>query len=161
MLDSGIINLNKPAGIRSVGAMKKVQEILKVPKIGYTGTLDPQVTGVLPILIGKAVKLSEILSKSDKTYVGEIHFHKDISKKEIPIFPEISERIENDELLDIMRGQITDLKPKYRKVLILRYYMQRSIGEIAQILGIPKEKVSERIYYATDLLKKKCQKFFP
>ncbi len=84
----------------------------------------------------------------------------DISKKEIPIIPEISERFENDELLDIMRGQLTDLKPKYRKVLILRYYMERSIGEIAEILGIPKEKVSEGIYYATELLRKKCQKFF-
>ena len=84
----------------------------------------------------------------------------DISKKEIPIIPEISERFEDEELRDIMRSQLKKLKPKYRKVLILRYYKELSIGKIAETLGIPKEKVSEGIYYATELLRKKCQKFF-
>ncbi len=85
----------------------------------------------------------------------------DISKKDIPIYPEISERFEDEELRDIMRTQLRKLRPKYRKVLILRYYKGLSIGEIAEILGIPNEKVSERIYYATELLRKKCRKFFP
>lgn len=85
----------------------------------------------------------------------------DISDQQIPAAPEITQQLEDEELLEIMRRELTHLKTKYRKVLLLRYYMERSIGEIAETLGISTDQVSERIYYAKQMLRKKCQKFFP
>ena len=50
----------------------KLRKILKTKKIGHTGTLDPDVTGVLPICIGQATKVAEYLTDAGKTYEGEV-----------------------------------------------------------------------------------------
>ena len=50
----------------------KLRKILKMKKIGHTGTLDPDVTGVLPICIGKATKVAEYITDAGKTYEGEV-----------------------------------------------------------------------------------------
>lgn len=68
MEKSGLIVLNKPAGITSHTAVAKVRRLLGVEKAGHTGTLDPQASGVLPVLIGRAVKAAEFLTESDKHY---------------------------------------------------------------------------------------------
>ena len=70
MLD-GIIVINKPKGCTSHDVVSKVKKILG-EKVGHTGTLDPNATGVLPVLIGKATKLSEYLMEHDKTYIATI-----------------------------------------------------------------------------------------
>ncbi|OQY08272.1 MAG: tRNA pseudouridine(55) synthase TruB [Fusobacteriia bacterium 4572_132] len=63
----GIINVNKPKGITSYDVIRKLKKILKMKKIGHTGTLDPLAQGVLVICLGKATKLaSEIESKTKK-----------------------------------------------------------------------------------------------
>ena len=54
----GIIIINKPKGYTSHDIVNKVRKIYNTKKVGHTGTLDPNATGVLPILIGKATKLS-------------------------------------------------------------------------------------------------------
>ncbi len=65
---SGILNINKPSGITSHDVVKVIRKIFKGQKIGHTGTLDPLASGVLPICIGKATKLSDILTAKDKKY---------------------------------------------------------------------------------------------
>ncbi len=70
----GIINLIKPPGISSSGAITKLKRILNVRKIGHGGTLDPNAVGVLPVLLGKATRLSEYMINHDKTYIGEVTF---------------------------------------------------------------------------------------
>lgn len=64
----GIINIYKEAGYTSFDVVAKLRGILKERKIGHTGTLDPQATGVLPVCIGKATKLCELLLDKEKTY---------------------------------------------------------------------------------------------
>ena len=64
----GVIILNKPKGMTSHDVVFKCRKLLKEKKIGHTGTLDPDATGVLPILIGKATKASDYLMSNDKTY---------------------------------------------------------------------------------------------
>ena len=64
----GIINIYKEAGYTSHDVVAKLRGILKQKKIGHTGTLDPLATGVLPVLIGRAVKASEYMLTSDKYY---------------------------------------------------------------------------------------------
>lgn len=69
---SGIINLKKEAGMTSHDAVFKIRKILKEKKIGHGGTLDPDVTGVLPIALGKATRLIEYMQEEGKKYEGEI-----------------------------------------------------------------------------------------
>ena len=68
----GIVIINKPQGITSRQAVSKVRNILNEKKAGHTGTLDPMATGVLPILLGKATKLSQYLVEHDKKYIATI-----------------------------------------------------------------------------------------
>ncbi|MBR1572720.1 MAG: tRNA pseudouridine(55) synthase TruB [Lachnospiraceae bacterium] len=67
-MKSGIINVYKEAGFTSFDVIAKLRGILKIRKIGHTGTLDPDATGVLPICIGKATKICDLLTDRDKTY---------------------------------------------------------------------------------------------
>lgn len=64
----GVLNINKPAGITSHDVVDAVRRILKIKKVGHTGTLDPQATGVLPICVGRATKISQFLLAADKEY---------------------------------------------------------------------------------------------
>ena len=63
----GIIVINKPKGVTSHDVVYKVKKILK-EKVGHTGTLDPNATGVLPLLIEEGTKLSKYLIKHNKIY---------------------------------------------------------------------------------------------
>ncbi len=67
---NGIINFNKPKGMTSHDAVYYFRRLLKIKKIGHTGTLDPDATGVLPICIGKGTRVSEYLLNADKEYIG-------------------------------------------------------------------------------------------
>ena len=69
---SGIINLKKEAGMTSHDAVFKLRKILHEKKIGHGGTLDPDVTGVLPIAVGKATRVIEYMTEAGKVYEGEI-----------------------------------------------------------------------------------------
>ena len=63
----GIIVINKPKNYTSHDIVRKVKKILN-KKVGHTGTLDPNATGVLPLLIGKGTELSKYLINHNKTY---------------------------------------------------------------------------------------------
>ncbi len=67
-MNSGIINVYKEAGYTSFDVVAKLRGILHIKKIGHTGTLDPEATGVLPVCVGKATKLCDMLTDKDKVY---------------------------------------------------------------------------------------------
>ncbi len=69
---NGIINIYKELGYTSHDVVAKARGILKMKRIGHTGTLDPQAEGVLPICVGMATKASELLTSEDKTYVATV-----------------------------------------------------------------------------------------
>ena len=64
----GVINIYKEAGWTSFDVVAKMRGILKIKKIGLTGTLDPAATGVLPVCIGKGTKKVESFMADDKVY---------------------------------------------------------------------------------------------
>lgn len=68
---NGIIVIDKAAGMTSGDVVYKLRRLLKQKKIGHAGTLDPEVTGVLPIALGQATKLIEMMHERPKAYVGE------------------------------------------------------------------------------------------
>lgn len=65
---SGVINIYKERGFTSHDVVAKLRGILKQKKIGHTGTLDPDAEGVLPVCLGRATKLCDLLTDRDKTY---------------------------------------------------------------------------------------------
>ena len=65
---NGIIVINKPKSYTSHDVVAKVKKILKLKKVGHTGTLDPNATGVLPLLLNSGTKLSKYLINHDKEY---------------------------------------------------------------------------------------------
>ena len=65
---NGIVLVNKGEGLTSQAVVNRVKRIFSVLKAGHTGTLDPMATGVLPVLVGRAVKASEYMLSSDKYY---------------------------------------------------------------------------------------------
>ena len=69
---NGILNIFKPKGISSYQVVKEVRNILNIPKVGHTGTLDPSASGVLLLCLGKATKIAEFLVGMKKHYQGEM-----------------------------------------------------------------------------------------
>lgn len=68
----GLINIYKEKGYTSFDVVAKLRGILHMKKIGHTGTLDPDAEGVLPVCLGKATKLCEMLTDKDKVYEAVI-----------------------------------------------------------------------------------------
>lgn len=69
---NGIININKPLGMTSHDVVSRLRRILGIKKIGHTGTLDPDASGVLPMCVGRATKTADMLTAQDKQYVAEV-----------------------------------------------------------------------------------------
>ncbi|MBW2984401.1 RNA-guided pseudouridylation complex pseudouridine synthase subunit Cbf5 [Candidatus Woesearchaeota archaeon] len=80
LIDYGIINIDKPEGPTSHEVSAFVQDILKINKSGHSGTLDPNVTGVLPIALGRATRIVQTLLKAGKEYVCIMHVHGDVKE---------------------------------------------------------------------------------
>ncbi len=79
----GIINVDKPSGPTSFNISDFVREKLGIKKTSHFGTLDPKVTGVLPIALNRACKLTGYFLGKEKEYVGIMRFHDEVSVQEI------------------------------------------------------------------------------
>jgi len=99
LLEFGIINIDKPTGPTSFWTSQYVKNALGLRKTSHLGTLDPMVTGVLPVALNRACRLNEYLMHRDKTYVGVIRVHKEISIEDL-------QKIANEFL-----GKITQMPP--------------------------------------------------
>jgi len=83
LLQNGFINLDKPAGPTSHQVVSWVKEILEIEKAGHGGTLDPAVTGVLPIALGDAARALQVLLVAGKEYIALMKLHKQVDEKKI------------------------------------------------------------------------------
>lgn len=81
LLKYGIINIDKPKGPTSHQVSDFLQKILNIEKAGHSGTLDPAVTGVLPVAYGKATRIVQFLLKAGKEYVCLMHLHNKVEKE--------------------------------------------------------------------------------
>ena len=70
----GIILIDKPAGITSHDVVSRVRRILRIKRVGHTGTLDPFATGLMVILVGPATRLAQYLDKDEKEYQASVQF---------------------------------------------------------------------------------------
>lgn len=120
----GIIPLWKEPGMTSHDCVFRLRKILHTKKVGHTGTLDPDVAGVLPICIGRATKLAEYVTAEGKTYIADVSIGtatttEDASGEIIAekAVSEISaEQIE--EAIHQLEGEITQVPPMYSAVKV-------------------------------------------
>ncbi|MEN8259042.1 MAG: tRNA pseudouridine(55) synthase TruB [Pseudomonadota bacterium] len=70
---NGILVLDKPVGITSNAALQRIKRLFQANKAGHTGSLDPLASGLLPLCMGEATKISSFLLNTDKTYIVDIH----------------------------------------------------------------------------------------
>jgi H/ACA ribonucleoprotein complex subunit 4 len=82
-INKGVINLDKPAGPTSHEVTSWVKKILEIEKAGHSGTLDPNVTGLLPIMLGEATKAVDALLTAGKEYVCLMKFHTEMPEKDM------------------------------------------------------------------------------
>ena len=119
-----IVNILKPTGMTSHDVVSRVRKILNIKKVGHTGTLDPDASGVLPICIGKATKVSELILNKDKGYICELTLG--ITTDTYDSSGEILERYEDfnvsleelEKAFDSQRGEIKQLPPMYSALKI-------------------------------------------
>jgi len=83
LIKFSIVNIDKPAGCTSFDVVDRVRRLFGLEKCGHFGTLDPQVTGVLPICLEKACKIQDFFMHRDKIYIGKMQLHKQITRKEL------------------------------------------------------------------------------
>ncbi len=83
IIDYGIVNIDKPKGPTSHQVSAYIQQILGLKKAGHSGTLDPGVTGVLPVALGRGTKVIQAIITAGKEYVCIMHLHKDADEKKI------------------------------------------------------------------------------
>ncbi len=83
LLNFGVVIIDKPKGPTSHQVSAWVRHILHINKTGHAGTLDPKVTGVLPVGLGRATKLINLLHLVPKEYVGVMRFHKDFDENKV------------------------------------------------------------------------------
>ncbi|MGA2434567.1 MAG: tRNA pseudouridine(55) synthase TruB [Bryobacteraceae bacterium] len=114
---NGVIVVNKAGGWTSHDVVAKMRRLAGTRRIGHLGTLDPMATGVLPLVVGTATRLSQFYTHNDKVYDAVVHFgystdsfDRDGSPTSPITAPEIArERLEP--LLDRFRGPISQIPP--------------------------------------------------
>ena len=124
----GIILINKEKKYTSHDVVAKVKKILKV-KVGHTGTLDPNATGILPLLLGNATKISKYLINHNKEYIAELKLGvktdtadgegKVIAEKQVnleEIFENINESIQ--QILNSFVGKTLQKPPMYSAIKV-------------------------------------------
>ena len=139
---NGIILIDKPKEYTSHDVVAIIKKISK-EKVGHTGTLDPNATGVLPLLIGKATEISKYLINHDKTYIATLKLGQRtdtadvegnvIEEKEIP---ELSEEIVI-KALNSMIGKQVQVHPMYSAIKVngKKLYEYAREGKTVEIKG--------------------------
>ncbi|HUK57397.1 MAG TPA: tRNA pseudouridine(55) synthase TruB [Nitrospiria bacterium] len=147
----GFLNIHKPAGWTSHDVVARLRSVLKIKKIGHTGTLDPAATGVLPICLGKATKLARFLTETDKEYdavmrLGETTDTQDATGKVLSRRP--TDGVTEDrvrEALASFRGEIRQIPPMYSAVKIAGQPLYKAARAGREVERLPRTVVIHRL----------------
>lgn len=151
----GILPLFKPKGMTSHDCVFKLRKILRMKKIGHTGTLDPDVTGVLPICLGRATKVAEYITDAGKSYEGEVTIGFSTTTEdasgEVVERKDVTAPIARNQIMDALQsltGEITQTPPMFSAVKV----NGKRLYEYAR-QGIEVERPSRKVtIYSIELL---------
>ncbi len=144
--------LDKPSGPSSHVVTKRIKDALNMGlRVGHCGTLDPKVTGVLPIVIGEATKATPLITTMDKEYVGTMYLHGDVTDEELaevlkmfetviyqrpPVRSAVSRTLRTRKIYKIevlsRRGRYVEL----RTVVESGTYIRKLYHDIGEVLGV-------------------------
>lgn len=141
----GILVVNKRQGITSHDCIYILRDLLGIKKIGHTGTLDPMATGVLPMTIGKATRVSSFIQNSEKEYIATIEFGIETDTEDITgNIIEKSDKIPTEkEVLDILpkfTGRIEQIPPMYSAVRVDGRKLYK-IAREGKVIDRPKREI--------------------
>ncbi|MEI4768532.1 tRNA pseudouridine(55) synthase TruB [Psychrobacillus sp. FJAT-51614] len=121
----GILPLWKEKGMTSHDCVFKLRKILKMKRIGHTGTLDPSVEGVLPICLGQATKVSEYIMEQGKTYIATVSIGASTTTEdadgEIVNYDKTEKHFTRPQILHVLKqltGEIVQTPPMYSAVKV-------------------------------------------
>ena len=114
----GIIVIHKEKGFTSHDVVAKLRGILHMKKIGHTGTLDPDATGVLPVALGKGTKLVDLLTDKEKTYEAVLHLGIDTDTQDMSgtVLEERPVNVTEEEVRKVLKsfvGEQLQIPPMY------------------------------------------------
>lgn len=140
---SGVLVLHKPRGMTSQQAVTRVRRMLDYAKAGHSGILDPEVTGVLPILFGSATRLAEYIMDAQKAYEAVVQFGsatdtQDATGQVVATGdPSGLDRAVVDAALATFVGEIEQMPPQYSalKIAGVRAYELARKGQVAPLVA--------------------------
>ena len=150
-INYGIVNIDKPKGPTSHQCSDYVKKILNIDKAGHSGTLDPAVTGVQPIALGKATRITQFLLTAPKEYVCLMHIHQEVEEKiiretvsqflgKIRQLPPIKSAVKREERTrEIYEFEILEIKGKdvlFRVKCQAGTYVRKLCFDIGKKLGV-------------------------
>lgn len=151
LIQYGIVNLDKPKGPTSHQVSDYVQKILHITKAGHSGTLDPQVTGVQPVALGKATRITQFLLTAPKEYVGIMHLHKEVEEKALretilqftgkikqlpPIKSAVKRQLREREIYEFEILELKERDVLFRVKCQAGTYVRKLCFDIGKVLGI-------------------------
>ncbi len=146
----GMVCIDKPMGPSSHEVVVWVRKILEVDKTGHTGTLDPRVTGILPVMIEQGTKLVKYLQESDKEYIALMHLHANARREDIervmesfvgriyqrpPLKSAVKKRLRIREIKEIEVLEIDGRDVLFRVLCEAGTYIRKLCIDIGEVLG--------------------------
>ncbi|MEX0331655.1 MAG: tRNA pseudouridine(55) synthase TruB [Puniceicoccaceae bacterium] len=131
----GVLLIDKPEGMTSHDVVDKVRHKLKMKRVGHAGTLDPNATGLLIILVGKATKLSQFLMGLDKTYEGVISLGIETTTQDVE-----GEVVEEKDVPELSEEQVK----AFMKEFIGDQYQTPPMFSAKKIDGVPLYKMARK-----------------
>lgn len=145
---NGVLIIDKPQGYTSFDVIAVVRKLTGQRKTGHTGTLDPNATGVLPVLLGNATKAQDLIVNHDKAYIAD--FRLGLTTDTLDIWGQVKTETEShltqeaiEALLPRFRGEIEQLPPMYSAV---KQNGQRLYSLARQGVEVAREKRRVTVY---------------
>ena len=149
-MDNGIIILDKPSGPTSHQVTAWARDILGLAKIGHGGTLDPKVTGVLPLALENSTKAMNLLLESNKEYIGIMRLHKDFDPDRLtgifhdftgeiyqipPVRSAVKRQLRTRTIFDLELIESRDRDILFRVACDAGTYIRTLVNDIGTVLG--------------------------
>ena len=149
----GVINFFKPKGMTSHDAVSFLRRTLKTKRIGHTGTLDPEVSGVLPLCVERGTRIAEYLLDIDKEYIAEITLgmKTDTQDQEGKVISVSDKEVTKEDILNTMAnytGEISQVPPMYSALK----HKGRKLYELAREGKTVERKPRDIVIYNQEIL---------
>ncbi len=170
-LQYGVVCIDKPQGPTSHEVSAFVKKILHTGKTGHTGTLDANVSGVLPVLLNNSCKTAHFIAERNKTYVCIMHLSKEVGEKELqkaflhfrgkiyqtpPLASAVAKKLRMREVFELKILEVEGRDVLFSVSAEAGFYVRNLVFDIGEILGIRTEMAELRRTKAGKFVESDC-----